>query len=131
MRKTKLTKALIAQITKHIKDGAFDYVACEAVGISQSSFYLWLQQAEEPTADEILLEFSESIATARAHARQDAERRVFLEKPDVWLLRGPGRERPGRPGWATESTMNVNQNDTVIKLKWADDDTDPSATNPN
>jgi hypothetical protein len=129
-RKTKLTKALIATISATIQAGAFDYVACEAAGIHQASFYQWLIDAEQPDANPLKVEFSESIATARAAARLDAEHRVFTEKPDVWLLRGPGRERPGRPGWATENTVHVNAGDTVIQLTWAKA-SDENATNPD
>lgn len=123
-RKTKLTKELIAQICSHIRGGAYDYIACEAVGISQSTFYLWIQQAEAGSDDPLLLEFLESVEQARADARMAAEKRVLDEAPATWLLKGPGRERPGRPGWSNENVVTLNTGDTPVKLQWADNETE-------
>lgn len=122
-RKTKLDQKLIKAICKHIRAGCFDYIACEAVGIGQRTFYDWLADAEKVDADPLKVQFSQAIARARAEARQDAEARVFTDKPDTWLLRGPGRERPGRPGWASENTVNLNPGEMVIRLTWADENT--------
>lgn len=126
-RKTRLTPELIDKICAHIRGGAYDYIACEAVGISQSTFYLWLQQAEAGSDDPLLLEFSESVEAAKADARLSAEKRVLDEQPATWLLKGPGREKPGRPGWSNENTINVNTGDQPIKLSWGE--SDETATN--
>lgn len=126
-RKSKLTPELIAQVCDAIRQGAYDYIACEAAGISQSTFYEWLQDAEKPDADPLKLEFSESVERARAEARQAAEVAVMKDKPETWLLKGPGRERPGRPGWSNESTVNLNPGEGAIKLVWSDED---GETNP-
>lgn len=41
------------------------------------------------------------VARARAKARGNAEARVFKDKPDVWLMRGPGRQGLMQgDGWA-------------------------------
>lgn len=106
-RNTKLTPELINEVCLQIMSGAYDYVACEAVGVSQSTFYSWLQQAEQPGADPLLLEFLESVRQSRAQARSIAERAVFFDKPEVWLLKGPGREKADRPGWSNENTITV------------------------
>lgn len=119
-RKTKLTPELIKQVCASIRSGAYDYIACERVGISQSTFYEWLQDAEKPDADPLKVEFSESVEQARAEARAQAEERVLAEQPATWLLKGPGRERPGRPGWSNENVVTVNTND-AIKLTWGGD----------
>jgi transposase-like protein len=129
-RSKKLTAELITEICDYIRQGSYDYVACERVGISQSTFYLWLQQAEAEDADPPLLEFSESVEQARAEARTNAEMRVLQEQPATWLLKGPGREKPGRPGWTNENVVTVNTGDTPIKLTWSDADENEAATDP-
>jgi transposase-like protein len=121
-RKTKLTPELITQVCEYIRQGAYDYIACERVGISQSVFYLWLQQAEAEDADPLLLEFLESVEQARAEARSNAEIAVLADQPATWLLKGPGREKPGRPGWTNESTLNLQPGDGAIRLTWSDAD---------
>ena len=126
-RNTKLTPESTEKICESIRAGCYDYVACEAAGISQSTFYLWLQQAEEEGADPFILEFSESVRRARAEARSIAERAVFADKPEIWLLKGPGRERPGRDGWASENTFNVKSSGGPIVLTWGDNENNDAA----
>ena len=121
-RKSKLTPELIVKVCDAIRQGAYDYIAAEAAGISQRTFYDWLSDAEKPDADPLKLQFSQSVEQARAEARQAAELAVMKDKPETWLLKGPGRERPGRPGWTSESTVNLNPGEGAIKLVWSDDD---------
>ena len=119
-RKSMLTEELIKAISEHIESGVYDYIACEAVGISQSTFYEWLQDAEKEDADPLKVEFSESVKAAKANARMKAEKRVLEEQPATWLLKGPGREKPGRPGWSNENTINLQPGDTPVRLTWGD-----------
>ncbi len=120
-RQTLLTPELIKTVCDAIRFGAYDYVAAEAAGIAQSTFYAWLQDANEPDADPLKIEFSEAVLAARAEARCTAERLVFADKPEIWLLKGPGRERPGREGWASENTVSV-KGAGPITLSWGDDE---------
>ena len=126
-RQKLLTHELIKQVCVSIRLGAYDYVACEAAGISQSTFYSWLQQAEEADADPLFVEFLESVTAAKAEARSMAERAVFADKPETWLLKGPGRERPGRDGWASENTFNVKSTGGPIVLTWGDNENNDAA----
>jgi len=126
-RNTKLTPELTEKICTSIRAGCYDYIACEASGISQSTFYSWLQQAEEADADPLFVEFLESVTAAKAEARSIAERAVFADKPETWLLKGPGRERPGRDGWASENTFNVKSTGGPIVLTWGDNENNDAA----
>ncbi len=119
-RKTLLTEELTKLICGHIEAGTYDYIACEAVGISQSTFYEWLQDAEKPDASPLKVAFSESVQQAKAAARMKAEKRVLEEAPAVWLLKGSARERPGRPGWSNESVVNLQTGDTPVRLSWGE-----------
>lgn len=119
-RNTKLTPEVTRIICDAIRNGAFDYVAAQAAGISRVTFINWMNAAQEPDADPATVEFFNNVQAARADARQDAENRVYKEQPFNWLRYGPGRERPGEPGWTSESTVTVNTGDTPVVLKWAD-----------
>jgi len=44
-------------------------------------------------------EFREDVERAAAEARQAAEWEVRKTNPLAWLRYGPGRDRPGKPGW--------------------------------
>lgn len=134
-RKSKLTPQLIDQLCRHLKAGAFDYAAARAVGISKATFYNWLEigRAEEAAVEAIeaaggevgetslFLDFLDKVDQATAIARIDAEKRVFTEDPFKWLRYGPGRDRPGEPGWTDESTVNVKGDQpTEYVLVWND-----------
>lgn len=132
-RKSKLTPQLTDQLCRHLKNGAFDYAAARAVGIGKATFYRWLErgrQEEEVFASReeigevetsLFWDFWDKVEQATAIARIGAEKRVFLEDPFKWLRYGPGRERPGAPGWTDESTVNLKGDQpTEYVLVWND-----------
>ena len=136
-RKSKLTPQLTDQLCRHLKAGAFDYAAARAVGISKTTFYRWLEigaleeaafASREEAGEEIgevetslFWDFWDKVEQASALARIDAEKRVFTEDPFKWLRYGPGRERPGAPGWTDESTVNLKGDQpTEYVLVWND-----------
>lgn len=97
-RRTKLTPEVHNFIVQYIRGGAFDYVAAQAVGIDPGTFRRWMNRGEKRT-DEPFRTFCTEVQQARAEARVAAENRVFKDAPFNWLRYGPGRERPGEPGW--------------------------------
>lgn len=111
---------LQADIVDLIKRGAYDYQAAEACGISQRTFQRWIKwgteesdrieagQGEPYPSEEkaCYYHFAKAIQRARAYARVDAEIKVATADPKFWLRNGPGRTRPGRPGW-TETVSVV------------------------
>lgn len=98
-RRTKLTQELQERIVAYVRGGTWDYVAAQAAGISKATFYRWYNDGRNPRSR--YAPFREEIDTARAQARVVAETTVFRAKPESWLKFGPGRERPGAPGWTT------------------------------
>jgi hypothetical protein len=119
--KLKLTPETQEAITKAIRGGCFDYTAAEVAGISQRTFYYWLEKGEEQKSGEFH-DFALGVMMARAQARVEAEAIVFKTDPFKWLRYGPGRERPGRPGWG--DTIAVAGADGgplkvgIIKTEW-------------
>lgn len=99
-RKTLLTPEREAQILASIRAGAFDWVAAQAAGVSAPTFYRWLADKRQPYRA-----FAEKVAEARAIARLSVEIEVRKKSPEFWLSRGPGRERPGEPGWGEKTTV--------------------------
>ncbi len=98
-RKSKLTKRLIGEVCSLVRAGAFDWVAAGAAGISQTTFYRWLQEAQRPKASVLKREFRERLELARCEARAAVEIRVNQGDPKFWLRNGPGKTRKGQPGW--------------------------------
>lgn len=117
-RTTLLTPEVHKAIVDRISIGAFSHVAANAAGIPTSTFNHWIVRGRdewetheanlaagiesEPT-DFAALWFD--ISQARGRARVNAETRVFKDDPGLWLRKGPGRERPGEPGWTDRTEI--------------------------
>lgn len=100
-RKSILTPELHQRIVAYISSGSFAWVAAQACGVSTTTFTRWMNSGKKDP-DSPYRALWADVETARCKARVVAENAVFRDKPEVWLRLGPGRERPGEPGW-TES----------------------------
>jgi len=91
-----------ATIIRHIRAGAFDWVAAQAAGVSRHTFWEWVRRGEgtgsRPTAP-IYARFANQVRQAAAKARVEREVKVADMNPLAWLRMGPGRSQPGEPGW--------------------------------
>lgn len=113
-RKTKLTAEVQQRICSAIEAGAYDWVAAEAAGICQRSFYTYLElgaEGRQPYA-----QFLQEVSRARAQARVAAEIDVRKDSPFNWLRYGPGKQRPGQPGW-TELHEHVGEQGGPLVVK--------------
>ena len=110
---TKLTPEVQAKIVASVRAGAYDWVAAQACGIAPHTFVNWMKWGKggNPT---YLACFAE-VSQAKADARTIAESAIFKDNPFAWLRYGPGRERPGEPGW-TESKEITGANAEPIQF---------------
>lgn len=106
-RRTKLTLEVHMLVVQSIRAGSFDYVAAQAAGIGYRTFRRWMKGGEA-RADSPYRQFWQDVQGARAEARVAAENRVFKDAPFNWLRYGPGRERPGEPGWTDSKQIEVS-----------------------
>ena len=97
-RNTKLTPEVQETILAYIRAGAFEWVAAEAAGIGKSTYYRWMKLGEQQRSG-VHHEFWRAVRQARAQVRVAVEAAVRTDQPFAWLRYGPGRERPGEPGW--------------------------------
>src|SRR5207244_4277507 len=79
----------------------FPHVAAEAAGVPKEVFDNWLKKAEKRGTKAPYCAFGDAVRTAVAQARLAAEMKAFQDDPIAWLKSGPGKERPGAPGWTT------------------------------
>jgi hypothetical protein len=98
-RTHQLTPPIAADITAKIRLGAFPYIAAEAVGIPRAIFRRWIELGDRARARQPYKSFALAVKQAQAIARLTAEAKVLKSDPKTWLRSGPGRERPGDPGW--------------------------------
>jgi len=103
-RPTRLTPEVADAILASLRAGAFTAVAAEAAGVGASTLREWMARGEgrdqRRPEDRRYAAFAAQVRGASAQARVAAECEVFKTNPLAWLRYGPGRERPGRPGWS-------------------------------
>lgn len=115
-RPTKLNADTQAIIVGWIQKGAYDWVAAQAAGIDPSTFKNWMKREEDE-----YVEFQRVVRQARAEARAAVEAQVRTESPFNWLRYGPGRERPGEPGWTDSTAITGNDGgELVVKVEYVD-----------
>ena len=101
-RPTKLTKEIIEKVCAAIYAGNYAKIAAQLSGISESTYYAWLAEAEKEDCDPLFLEFSESIERAEAAAEVEAVALIRQSakngnaKDAQWLLERKHGERWGR-----------------------------------
>jgi hypothetical protein len=95
-----LTPALERAITAYIRAGGFPQVAAEAAGVPRRLFVKWLRAARDKDGNVVYQDFRAAVRQAQAQARLQAEVAVLKAKPLDWLKCGPGKDRPGVPGWS-------------------------------
>jgi transposase len=67
-RPDRLTPEKQNQIVDLVRSGVFIETACAAVGIGTTTYYRWIQKADDPNAPEKYREFRDAITRARATA---------------------------------------------------------------
>jgi hypothetical protein len=77
-RRTLLCAKLQKQICGYLSDCCTIRTACEATGISESSFYLWVEKGEEGRSP--YKEFTEAITRARGRAKARIVHSLLDEK---------------------------------------------------
>jgi hypothetical protein len=88
-----------------IRAGAFARGAAQAMGIAPETFSRWLTRGLQQRRG-IYRQFRQDVEQAQAQSRCVAEMRVYRENPLAWLRLGPGRSRPGVPGWTNLREAN-------------------------
>jgi hypothetical protein len=77
-RRTLLCAKLQKEICSYLSDCCTIRTACEAVGISESSFHLWVEKGEQ--GESPYKEFSEAVTRARGRAKARIVRSLLDEK---------------------------------------------------
>ena len=75
-RPSKLTEKTLELLLKALRAGNDQKVACEVAGIGETTFYRWMEIAEQPNAKKEYREFRESVKQAIAGAEADAVIRI-------------------------------------------------------
>lgn len=104
-----LPAGVIDQLIESICAGSFPYIAAQACGIPKSTWYRWMNSGSKGRKP--YRELWDKVQRAQAEARVIAEGKVFGGSPLAWLRYGPGRERPGKPGWTDSKQVEISGKD--------------------
>ena len=126
-RKTKLTPAIQSQIIEAIEGGNYACVACALAGISEPTYYSWIEKGKAGKAP--YAEFLKSLEAAEAKAEADRVKTIVTEcdgdgHMSLEFLR---RRFPER--WGNRDTVD-NKHDGTIKVLLTVSDTDGDGDNP-
>ncbi len=100
MKEPALTDELARGILAAVRAGSFPQVAAAAHGVGAALWERWLRRGRGRRAREPYRRLVRELEAAEAQARLRAEVAMLEKDVRSWLKHGPGRDRPGRPGWA-------------------------------
>lgn len=109
-----LDDATYSRMLLYIRSGAYDWVAAAALGITPETFYRWLRLGEKKKSG-LYRTFYLDVLEARGFSRMTAEIKVKQENPYSWLRSGPGRTKPGLPGWTEEVVVHHEGGENAIQ----------------
>ena len=100
-RKSKLTPAVQKNICDAIRQGVYDYVAAQAAGIGQRTFYRWMEEGEKATSS-VKRQFWQAIKRAEAERETRLLEIINDHAPKswqaaAWILERTAGERYVRP----------------------------------
>ena len=112
-RRTKCTPELISEICKVLAAGNYICVACEYVGIDESTFFIWMNRAseemeriergEEPReGEETFVNFFKSVTRARTSAEVQSVARLRKAGEEDWRADAWWLERSMPDRWGTK-----------------------------
>ena len=116
-RRSKLTPKTQDKIVSAIRAGNYAVVAAEYAGISESSFYAWLQRGRERGTGPYA-EFLEAVKEAEREAEVRAVAMIQKQMPENWTAAMTFLERkfPQRWGRRDRTPLEVDPRDLLAEL---------------
>lgn len=112
-RPTKLTKARHDKIVRDIRAGNFAVIAATASGITEQTYYNWLNRGQADLASEdeadhgsIYAEFFESVKQAESEA--EVKQLRAMQTDDKWQRRAWWLERRYPKRWGQKSAVELS-----------------------
>ena len=124
--RTKLSVALADSIAEETATGVSEYAAAGLNGVAPLTFRKWLERGRADWEEALEEEGEPHVISVYAYlylqvlkkasgARASAERRVHIDKPEIWLTKGPARREwgDGQGGGATSVSVSVSSQHTT------------------
>lgn len=126
-RTSKLTPEVVDKICIAIRAGNYAKIAAAMAGVAETTYYRWLEMAEEPNAKKEYREFRESINRAEAEAEVAAVARIRQAADNGtwqaagWLLERKNGERWGRNDKVRQEITGANGGPISMSINEARD----------
>lgn len=115
-RKTKLTEEMIEEIAKHIELGMINKDVAQLVGISETTFYNWMNEGENSKDDNnIFRKFYLKVKEAEAKAiKRNLAIIQRAANEGNWQAAAWFLERKRPEDWGRKDRVNINADDGII-----------------
>lgn len=113
---TRHTPELENTILAGVRAGGYPHVAAAAAGVDDASFAEWVERGSRKNAREPYKGFVRRLRQAEGQARLMREIEAAKADPQFWLKNGPGRDLPGKPGWAAMIRPTLSSTTQTINL---------------
>ena len=114
-RKTKLTPELQVKLLSYIRAGNYIRVACDLVGINETTYFGWLRKGEEQQSG-IYYKFLQAVKESEAHAEAILLQTVRKSAKDDWKAAMTLMSRRWPDRWAenrkVEQYVTVGESET-------------------
>ncbi len=107
-RKPKLTKEIIENLAKALEAGNYMETACEYVGISKTTLYRWLAEAEQDKAKPIFRELSDAVRHSRAKAEVRNVYKIQQAAEESWQAAAWWLERSHSKKWGRQQKVELS-----------------------
>lgn len=117
-------KEIIDKLIDAVRRGNYVETACKMAGVSESSYYAWLQRArEEKDPPKALTDFLEAIKKAESEAEAEALQIIKDASRDTWQAAAWYLERRSYNRWGRKERVH-HEGDQTVKVihQWPDDD---------
>lgn len=119
-RRSKLTSAMSQKICKQIEKGMTIKRACQISGISEATYYEWLNRAEK--GESKYIDFSEALKKAEAKAQETLISK--LSENDQWQSKAWILERRFASEWGRKENLDITSGGKPVQIQWPKIDTE-------
>lgn len=132
----KLTSETQERIVQAIRAGNYVEIAAQYAGIGKTTLYRWLEQADDPEADDIYREFRDALESAKAQA--EVRNVALIQRAadegtwqaSAWFLERTAWQRWGRRTMLTGADggavkVEVDNRQALLEKLGLADDADP------
>lgn len=119
-RLEQVSSEIYNKILLFIRAGAYKHQVAKGFGVSSTAFNAWLARGQDDIDRNKLTIYAQlvlDVEQAEGTARIQKELEVAVKNPEFWLKNGPGKTKPGEPGWTDTQAVEGGANPIEVNHK--------------